>query len=254
MLHRTEAIVLKTTPFSEADLIVTLLSLDYGLLKTFAKSPRKITSRFGSSLEPLTYTQISFWGREDAPLPRLTQSDIIRPFQTVRDNLEGFFSAAEIAELTLNILPEREPNGGVFCLLRDILGKIEEGVSGNNGNSREMKGLLDRLVLFYKVRLLDMTGYGPALDGCARCDKSGYNFYISQGSIICGACAQGLDAPMRLSAGAVKLYETMRRWEVGKVGRIKFSGIIFAELSGLLNAHLRYRVAKPLKTKAPIAE
>jgi DNA repair protein RecO (recombination protein O) len=47
MLHRTEGIVLKTTPFGEADLIVTYLTRDCGILKTFAKSPRKIKSRFG---------------------------------------------------------------------------------------------------------------------------------------------------------------------------------------------------------------
>ena len=56
MLQRTEGIVLKTNPFGEADLIVTYLTRDYGILKTFAKSPRKIKSRFGSSLEPLTYS------------------------------------------------------------------------------------------------------------------------------------------------------------------------------------------------------
>jgi len=63
MLKRTEGIVLKTNPFGEADLIVTCLSKDYGILKTFAKSPRKIKSRFGSSLEPLTHSKISFWGK-----------------------------------------------------------------------------------------------------------------------------------------------------------------------------------------------
>ncbi|MFN3480839.1 MAG: recombination protein O N-terminal domain-containing protein, partial [Thermodesulfovibrionales bacterium] len=37
MLHRTEGIVLRTVPFAEADLIVTLLTLDFGLIKVFAK-------------------------------------------------------------------------------------------------------------------------------------------------------------------------------------------------------------------------
>ncbi len=58
MLKRTNAIVLKTFPFGEADLIVTHLTYDFGLINTFAKSPRKIKSRFGSSLEPLTCSKI----------------------------------------------------------------------------------------------------------------------------------------------------------------------------------------------------
>jgi DNA repair protein RecO (recombination protein O) len=54
---------------------------------------------------------------------------------------------------------------------------------------------------------------------------------------------------MRLSMGAVKLYETMRRWEVEKIERIRPSGKMLAELSDLLNAHFRYTVARPLKTR-----
>lgn len=250
MLRRTEAIVLKTMPFSEADLIVTMLSSDYGVLKTFAKSPRKVKSRFGSSLEPLTWSRISFWGKEDTALPRLTQSDIIRPFQPLRDNLDSFFRAAEIAELTLSVLAEREVCADVFYLFRAVLDRIEACLSEEDRDSRERNALLDLIVLFYKVRLLDLTGYGPALDGCARCRKGGHDFYLSQGSIVCSSCAQEFDAPIRLSMGAVKLYETMRRWQVEKIERIRPSGKIFFELSDLLNAHFGYTVARPLKTKA----
>src|SRR3990172_3174884 len=170
MLHRTEAIVLKTVPFSEADLIVTFLSLDWGVLKTFAKSPRKVTSRFGSSLEPLTYSKISFWGKEDADLPRLTQSDIIKPFQSIRERFESFLRVTELIELTLNLLPEREPNGEVFRLLRGTLDTID----GDLGGASERQGnLLERLAVCYKVKLLDLMGYGPSLDGGARCSRAG---------------------------------------------------------------------------------
>ncbi|HAM53521.1 MAG TPA: DNA repair protein RecO [Nitrospiraceae bacterium] len=250
MLHRTEAIVLKTTPFSEADLIVTFLSLDYGLLKSFAKSPRKVKSRFGSSLEPLTYSKISFWGREDADLPRLTQSDIVRPFQSIRGNIAVFFKVVEIIELTLNLLPEREPNKGIFYLLKEILSKIEESGGDHTVTHEKAKDFLKRLVLLYKVRFLDMTGYGPALNGCACCSKSGNNFYISHGSVICGACAQGMDTPIRLSPAVIKLYGALRRWEIAKVSRIVPSGTLLLELTNLIDAHLRYTMAKPLKTQA----
>ena len=57
MLRRTEGIVLRTFPFGEADLIVTFLTADFGLIKVFAKSPRKIKSRFGS--QKATREQVS---------------------------------------------------------------------------------------------------------------------------------------------------------------------------------------------------
>lgn len=242
MLHRSEAIVLKSTPFSEADLIVTALTSDYGLVKTFAKSPRKTKSRFGSSLEPLTYTRLGFWGREDADLPRLTQSDIIRPFQAIRDRMASFFSVMELVELTLRFLPEREQNRDVFNLLLAALNKIEDGLSRNEN------GLLTGA--FYKIRFLDLVGYGPRLAGCGRCGASGRNFYSAHGSILCGSCAQNVDAALRLSPGVIGLYATLRRWDIARIERVKPSAHLFAELSGILNAHIEYTAARPLKTRS----
>ncbi len=240
MLKRTEAVVLKTTPFAEADLIVTVFTLDYGIVKTFAKSPRKTKSRFGSSLEPLTYSRISFWGKEDAELPRLTQSDIIRSFQSIRDRLECFFGVMQIAELTLSLLPEHEPNKEVFGLLTDILNRIDGGNCGS--------GALDTLL--YRIRFLDMAGYGPRLDGCALCGKAGHNFYISHGSVICGVCAEGTDAPLRLSPGLIRFYETLRKWDLRKIDRIKPSGTLLSELTAMIETHILYTLARPLKTKS----
>lgn len=246
MLQRTEAVVLKTIPFSEADLIATLLTSDFGLLKTFVKSPRKTKSRFGSSLEPLTYSRISFWGKEDANLPRLTQADIIRPFQAIRGNFDCFMRVAEIIELTLNLLPERDVNKGIFDLLLDILGEIEKDCL--NSSLTPLKFLL------YKIRFFELAGYGPGLNNCARCNKPGYNFYISHSSILCGDCTLNMnsyimDSYIRLSPGVVRLYEALKKWDISKIGRIKPSDTLLSELTEFLDSHARHTTAKPFKIR-----
>jgi DNA repair protein RecO (recombination protein O) len=250
MLRRTEAIVLKTIPYAEADLIVSFITQDYGLLHAFAKSPRKIKSRFGSSLEPLTHSKISFWGKEDSNLPRLTQSDIIRPFQTIRERTGCFFRIMENVELTLTLLPERETHRDVFHLFQEILARVEDFSGMEEWSGEEMKDLLWLLVTLYKIRFLDISGYGPAIRGCVRCSRTGYDFYISQGSVLCGACARGMDGPIRLSPGTIRLYETLRRWEVSKIERIRPSGLLMSELSALLDTHIQYTAARPMKTTA----
>ena len=74
--------------------------------KGFAKSARKIKSRFSGSLEPFTHARISLMGKEDASLPRLTQSDIIHPFQGLREDYACFVRLCQMVELTLALLPE----------------------------------------------------------------------------------------------------------------------------------------------------
>lgn len=248
MLRRSEAIVLKTTPYSEADLIVLFLTLDFGLLSVFAKSPRKTKSRFGSSLEPLTHSNIAFWGREDSTLPRLTQADIIRPFQPIREKPKYFFAVVEIIELTLNFLPERETNDGIFHLLRGVLNRIEP--ISTDVDSKRNREFLECLVTFYKIRFLDMAGYAPAINGCGRCGMPGQDFYISHGSIICRACTKDTDTPISLLQGTIELYKTMRRWDISIIERIRPSQILLSELVNMLDNHIQHHVARPLRAKA----
>jgi len=238
MLKRTEGIVLRTIPFGEADLIVTYLTPDFGIIKLFAKSPRKIKSRFGSSLEPLTHSRIAFWGKEDASLPRLTQSDILRPFQSIRDSLDCFLKVAQLIELTLSFMPERDANTKVFALLFNTLTEIEAA-------GFAVKNLLEH---HFRIKLLDLVGFAPKLDACGRCGSKGDTFYISQGSLLCVLCARGMDAPIRLSPAVLRLYSDLLTWDTTKIRRIKPSDRLMSELSGILTMHITYVLARPLRT------
>jgi DNA repair protein RecO (recombination protein O) len=240
MLKRTEGIVLRTIPFGEADLIVTYLTPDFGIIKLFAKSPRKTKSRFGSSLEPLTNARIAFWGKEDANLPRLTQSDILHPFQSIRDSLDCFLQVSQLVELTLSFMAERDANRNVYALLFDALTGLETAGSA----------VKDLLCHHYKIKLLDFAGFAPKLDVCGRCGSRGDMFYISQGSLLCVECAQGIDSPIRLSPAVRKLYSDLLTWDTAKIERIKPSGGLMSELAGILGMHITYVLSRPLRTDA----
>lgn len=238
MLHRTEGIVLKTFPFGEADLIVTYLTSGYGMVKAFAKSPRKTRSRFGSSLEPLTHARISFWGKEDASLPRLTQSDIIRPFDRIRSSLQCFLKVSEMLELTLTFVPERDACARVYGLLLDSLQVMEEDCGA---------GLR---ILQYKIRLLDIAGYLPRLQGCARCNRASEVFHTMHGAVLCDACSRDAGATVRLSPGVITLASNLLSWDAAKIRRLKPSEGLVAELTRLLDDHVRFITERQLRTKA----
>ncbi|MBI5641774.1 MAG: DNA repair protein RecO [Nitrospirae bacterium] len=238
MLQRTEGIVLKTSPFGEADLIVTYLTSDHGIIRTFAKSPRKIKSRFGSSLEPLTCARISFWGREDSALPRLTQSDIIHSFHSIRSTLNCFLRVSEVIELTLNFLPEREASKKVYALLMNTMKVMESECN---------TGLL---LVFYKLRLLEAVGFLPRFSGCGRCGKKGDCFYVSHGTVLCGSCSKGHQPSIRLSPGVVNLYASLLGWSIAKLDRIKPPEAFVSELSAVIDEHVKYITERSLKTKS----
>jgi DNA repair protein RecO (recombination protein O) len=244
MLLRTEGIVLKSTRYGEADLLVSFLTRDHGLRQAFARSPRKLTSRFGSSLEPLTLSRISLMGKEDAAFPRLTQCDIIESFQGLREDYHCFLQLSGMIELTLHFLREGVRSPESFELLASVL--------------RLMEGRCSALyTLLYKVRLLGLKGYLPHVGGCARCGKESSEFHIPQGSMMCAPCApavrhgRGEGQRLSLSAGSVRLFSALSSWDLEKTVRLKASKEMLEELEGLVAAHVQYILAKPLKTNAP---
>jgi len=237
MLKKTDGIVLRNRPHLDADLIVTYLTPCCGILNVYAKSPRKVGSRFGSSLEPLTYARIGYFGKEQATLPRLTRSDIIRPFNTLRESTDSFIRISEILELTLRLLPERVPDRVVFPLLLNMLLSLE----------REPANLL--YITFYKLKVLSLAGFAPRVGECIRCGKMTERFYFSEGSTLCSSCGGRAAVYMELSPPVQRVYNYLMRTGPETLKRLRLTDDVRSGLEALINSHINYTVVGKLNTR-----
>ena len=80
-LKESEAIVLRTYPLREADLLVTLFTRNEGRVKGVARSAKKSKKRFGGALEPMTYVRSFYDDRERRELARrLERGDVATAF------------------------------------------------------------------------------------------------------------------------------------------------------------------------------
>jgi len=117
----SEAVVLRTWPVHEADLIVSFFTRDYGRVRGVAKSALKSRKRFGGALEPMTQARAWFAERPRQELVRLDQLEILRsplsaPIDPVRLTVLSFY-----AELLDEALPDHDPQETVFRLLAAVL-------------------------------------------------------------------------------------------------------------------------------------
>ncbi len=117
----SEAVVLRTWPLHEADLIVSFFTRDYGRVKGVAKSALRSRKRFGGALEPMTVARAWFAERPRQELVRLDQLEIIRsplsaPIDHARMAVLSFY-----AEVLDEALPEHDPQETVFRLLLAVL-------------------------------------------------------------------------------------------------------------------------------------
>jgi DNA repair protein RecO (recombination protein O) len=117
----SEAVVLRTWPVHESDLIVSLFSREHGRIKGVAKAALKSRKRFGGALEPMTVARAWFAHRPKQELVRLDQLEIVRsplsmPVDAVRLTVLSFF-----AELLDQALPEHDPQETIFRLVVSVL-------------------------------------------------------------------------------------------------------------------------------------
>lgn len=179
-LYATEALVLRTRPLGEADVLATLLTLAEGKVAVAARGARRGRSRLLAATQPFTESQVMVWrGRS---LDSLSQAEVIQSFRGLSQDLTRLACATYTAELLDHFLAEREPNPGVYTLWRETLGYL----SRIEGREALLKG-----VHVFEVRLMRILGYEPEVSRCAACGGdlgATVRFSLGLGGALCPQC------------------------------------------------------------------
>src|SRR5512146_2036600 len=126
-LKESEAIVLRSYPLHEADLLVTFFTRAEGKVKGVAKSAKRSRKRFGGALEPLTAVRVYYDDREGKELARIDSCDVVEsPLATTVDYPRAV-ALGHIAELLDELLPDREANDAIFRLTWAVLQNLRAG-------------------------------------------------------------------------------------------------------------------------------
>ncbi len=124
--HVGEALVLRTWPFQEADLLVSLFTRDQGRVKGVARHAMRSRRRFGGALEPMTHVRASYAEKPRQELVRLDAFEILSsPLSRPVDYLRT--AALELLAEVLEELPEGAVEDAVFRLTVTVLDTVEVG-------------------------------------------------------------------------------------------------------------------------------
>jgi len=121
MLKQSEAIVLRSYPLREADLLVSFFTRQEGKLRGVARAAKKSKKRFGGSLEPLTRVTLYYEDRAGNDLARLDSCDVLESPLAEEVDYPRAIGLAHVAEMLDELLPDREPNDSIFRLANSVL-------------------------------------------------------------------------------------------------------------------------------------
>ena len=149
--HRSEALTLRTYPYSESHKIAVFLTRDFGKVRGVAYGAQKAKGRFTGSLEPLTQVRLSFSRKEHQELAAIQSCEILRAFSAYQLTWEVSLHFSYFAELLVEFSREQEESELLFRLSLTVLEASQQVP-------------VDLLARYFELWLLQLEGVLPSLE------------------------------------------------------------------------------------------
>ena len=196
--YKSEAIVLRSMRFSEADRILHLYTRDRGRIGAIAKGIRKTKSRFGARLEPLSHVELVLH-EGSGELQTVTGAALVASHHETREHTYRLGAGLIGAEAMLRLFGEPEANARAFTALARFLDVLD--TTEPAGSRPE----LDPLALSFQLKLLWLSGYLPHVTACVECGASDelVGFSARAGGAVCRLMRPGRSrSPRKASRGS----------------------------------------------------
>jgi DNA repair protein RecO (recombination protein O) len=179
---KTEAVVLRSIRLGEADRVLHLYTAGHGRVGAVAKGVRRVGSRLGGRLEPLSRVQLVLHqGRGE--LCTISQADTVDAHRALREQRESLERASQACEAVLRLLDSTDPNPPAYHLLCNELALLDADPA------RACRSH----ALAFRLKLLLAAGFAPELASCATCGDAEHlgGFSPSAGGVVCVGCEAG---------------------------------------------------------------
>jgi DNA repair protein RecO (recombination protein O) len=185
---KSEAVVLRSMRYGEADRILHLYTPARGRVSAIAKGVRRARSRFGGRLEPFFRLHVELHeGRGE--LMTVTGAQTIDGYARLRCDARALDAAARACDAVGRLFETTEPHPGVFNLLCRQLALLDERAGETGGSAAGARAS----ALAFRLKLLLAAGLAPQLSACASCGEPEHliGFSGAAGGVVCGACEAG---------------------------------------------------------------
>ena len=203
-VYRDTGVVLRTYRLGEADRIVVLMTARHGKVRAVAKGVRKVKSRFGGRLEPISHVSLLLY--EGRQLDVVQQAESIDHLRSVREDLDALTRALALLEVVDQVAQEREPDVRLYQMLVGALRTLAAQPA-------------PLLVPAFYWKVLAHEGVRPELDACVSCGETGplVAFDVGEGGLLCRTCRRGV-------AVSTEAIELLRRILGGDLVRVLGEG------------------------------
>ncbi len=188
MYLTVRGLVLRVSPYKDADAILTVLTEDKGALTVKARGLRRNKSTLSAPCQLLAYSEFTLF--EYRGMYTVNEAHSIELFQGLQKDIEKLSLATYFVQVADVVSQEDVPSGELLSLLLNCLFVL----SGSGVSQNQIKAV-------FEFRCICLAGFAPDLATCHKCGCDTPQFMdISQGILSCDACrdreADGIRVPV----------------------------------------------------------
>lgn len=177
---KVNAIALKSVDYRDNDKMITLYSLEKGLIGACVRGAKKSGSKLGFCTQPFCFAEYVLNEKNDRMT--VTGATELESFYKIRLDLHSFYSGACILEFLLKFTDADSTDEKTFFLALDSLKRINFG-----------EEVPERVLVDFLYRQTELSGYALGNAACSVCGKPANDFkraYFDSetANIVCEDC------------------------------------------------------------------
>jgi len=231
MLIETQAIILKSIPYSDTSLISRIYTEDRGKVAVLAKGAWRLKSNTGSLLESLNIVDISYYEKESRGVQILKEVSTLSLISRIRENYEQLIFALAVIDIIDHTTHEHDPNPILYRLTTRTIIEMEKNT-----------GAYKTLFWFFLLQLAIRTGFKPNLHYCGKCNRSIKTCILDQttGSLCCSRCLKNGD--ILLNPDQLAFLQLLMGYHIEELGNLQIQDKLVTGITRFLLGFLTYHL------------
>ncbi len=227
---------MRTWPFREADLLITLFTRQQGKVRGVAKSAMKSRKRFGGALEAMTHVRAHYAEKPRQELVRLDNFEIITSPLAEPVDYARAAGLAFLAEVLDELLPDHDPHDAVFRLTLTTLEHLRTDA-------------LWLPVTYFSLWITRLMGWLPELHRCIECGETLHQsayYHASRDGLFC--VTHRRPSAYQLGADSLQLADVMMRQPLSSLAGVQLTRLQTTDLRRFLVQSLERHMERKLTT------
>lgn len=189
MEEKCRAVVVRAVDYKENDKILTLFSLENGLICASIRGVKKPNAKLKFAVQPFCFCEYVLNVKGDRR--SVVGADIIESFYPIREDIVKYYAGSVALEFVNDFMHEGMDGKELFILLMEFL------------KSLCYYTLSPKIALAkFLFEALGLSGYDLTVHNCHKCHKSLVNrafFDFNIGASVCEECKTGTDIEVNLN-------------------------------------------------------